>query len=63
MDVAGTINPKGGAPKPDPARVAAIRYTIVDEPETASRPGAPTGRIRSVWRAGNRRRFDPTASA
>lgn len=36
MGVAGTINPTGGAPKPDPARVAAIRYTIVDEPETCA---------------------------
>ena len=36
MGVAGTINPTGGAPKPDPARMAAIRYTIVDEPETCA---------------------------
>ncbi|WP_309629133.1 toxic anion resistance protein [Brevundimonas sp.] len=34
MGVAVSISPPGGAPKPDPARVAAIRYTIVDEPET-----------------------------
>lgn len=34
MGVAGSISPPGGAPKPDPARVAAIRYTIVDELET-----------------------------
>lgn len=36
MGVAGSISPPGGAPKPDPARVAAIRYTIVDEPETCA---------------------------
>ncbi len=36
MGVAGSISPAGGAPKPDPARVAAIRYTIVDEPETCA---------------------------
>lgn len=34
MGVAGAINPTGGAPRPDPERVAVIRYTIVDEPET-----------------------------
>lgn len=32
----GAMNPPGGAPKPDPARVAAIRYTIVDEAETCA---------------------------
>jgi|GEM_PF-1464098 len=36
MGIAGSITPTGGAPKPDPARVAAIRYTIVDEPETCA---------------------------
>ncbi|MFC5346224.1 toxic anion resistance protein [Brevundimonas staleyi] len=36
MGVAGTITPTGGAPKPDPARVAALRYTLVDEPETCA---------------------------
>ena len=36
MGVAGSINPTGGAPKPDPARVAAIHYTIVDEAETCA---------------------------
>ena len=36
MGVAGSISPPGGAPKPDPARVAAIRYTIIDEPETCA---------------------------
>lgn len=39
MGVAGSINPTGGAPKPDPARVAAIRYTIVDEAETCANFG------------------------
>ena len=34
--VTGTTSPSGGAPKPDPARAAAIRYTIVDEPETCA---------------------------
>lgn len=36
MGVAGLISPPGGAPKPDPERVATIRYTIVDEPETCA---------------------------
>ena len=36
MGVAGSISPPGGAPKPDPAHVATIRYTIVDEPETCA---------------------------
>ncbi|MGV3577869.1 toxic anion resistance protein [Brevundimonas sp.] len=36
MTVVGSITPTGGAPKPDPARVAAIRYTIVDEAETCA---------------------------
>lgn len=36
MTVAGSITPTGGAPKPDPARVAAIRYTLVDEAETCA---------------------------
>ncbi|WGM30467.1 toxic anion resistance protein [Brevundimonas sp. NIBR11] len=36
MGVAGSISPPGGAPKPDPERVATIRYTIVDEPETCA---------------------------
>lgn len=36
MGIAGTFTPTGGAPKPDPARVAAIRYTIVDEAETCA---------------------------
>ena len=36
MDVAGSISPPGGAPKPDPERVATLRYTIVDEPETCA---------------------------
>jgi hypothetical protein len=36
MGIAGSISPSGGAPKPDPARVAAIRYTIVDEAETCA---------------------------
>lgn len=34
--VTGTTSPSGGAPRPDPARVAAIRYTLVDEPETCA---------------------------
>lgn len=36
MDIAGSISPPGGAPKPDPERVATLRYTIVDEPETCA---------------------------
>lgn len=36
MGIAGSNTPTGGAPKPDPARVAAIRYTIVDEAETCA---------------------------
>ena len=36
MDVAGSISPPGGAPKPDPERVATLRYTIIDEPETCA---------------------------
>lgn len=36
MAVAETPAPTGGAPRPDPARVAAIRYTIVDEAETCA---------------------------
>jgi hypothetical protein len=36
MGVAGSIGPPGGAPKPDPERVAALRYTLVDEPETCA---------------------------
>ena len=36
MGVAGSISPPGGAPKPDPERVATIRYTLVDEPETCA---------------------------
>lgn len=36
MGVAGSISPPGGAPKPDPERVATLRYTIVDEPETCA---------------------------
>lgn len=39
MAIAGSITPTGGAPKPDPARVAAIRYTIVDEAETCANFG------------------------
>lgn len=49
MDVAGTITPTGGAPKPDPARVAAIRYTIVDEAETCATFGeAARARLASL---------------
>lgn len=36
MGVAGSISPPGGAPKPDTSRVATLRYTIVDEPETCA---------------------------
>lgn len=36
MGVAESISPPGGAPKPDPERVATLRYTIVDEPETCA---------------------------
>lgn len=36
MGVAGSISPPGGAPKPDPERVATLRYTIVDEPGTCA---------------------------
>ena len=36
MGVEGSISPHGGAPKPDPERVATIRYTLVDEPETCA---------------------------
>lgn len=36
MGAAGTSNPTGGAPRPDPERVATIRYTLVDEPETCA---------------------------
>lgn len=34
--VTGSMSLAGGAPRPDPARVAAIRYIIVDEPETCA---------------------------
>ena len=36
MAIAGSISPTGGAPRPDPERVATIRYTLVDEPETCA---------------------------
>lgn len=36
MGMAGAITPTGGAPRPDPERVATIRYTLVDEPETCA---------------------------
>lgn len=36
MGVAGSNIPPGGAPKPDPERVATLRYTLVDEPETCA---------------------------
>ena len=34
--VTGSMSQPGGAPKPDPERVATLRYTIVDEPETCA---------------------------
>lgn len=36
MAITGSISPGGGAPQPDPERVATLRYTIVDEPETCA---------------------------
>lgn len=36
MGIAGSINPGGGAPRPDPERVATLRYTLVDEAETCA---------------------------
>lgn len=36
MGVAESISPPGGAPRPDPERVATLRYTIVDEPGTCA---------------------------
>lgn len=36
MAIAGSISPTGGAPRPDPERVATIRYTIVDDAETCA---------------------------
>lgn len=41
MGAAGTITPTGGAPRPDPERVATLRYTLVDEPETCAAFGEP----------------------
>jgi len=49
MGVAGSISPPGGAPKPDPERVATLRYTLVDEPETCAAFGeAPRATLASL---------------
>ena len=49
MGVAGSISPPGGAPKPDPERVATLRYTLVDEPETCAAFGeAPRATLVSL---------------